>query len=186
MLLLKKSTIFTQSLRKLLKMWYSWLPHIHQFSQWLRKSCGFVNKSMFLGYSQIRCHILYDFLKCYKIWLKENSRTHLGGAKVRNFESSQTIRHSTELFHLLRNFLLAKSLQKNFWICRTKGRTIPFLIFLLSYSILNPQAQRTLRHFYCRYEIEKLPFQKKFFCFYVLLLWPFPAISYVVNFTVLC
>ena len=48
---IKKSTIFTQSLRNLVKIMYSWVAYFNQVSQWLSKNCGFFNKSIFLPQS---------------------------------------------------------------------------------------------------------------------------------------
>ena len=48
---IKKSTIFTQSLRNFVKIRYTWGPYFDKVSQWLGKNCGFFNKSIFLAKS---------------------------------------------------------------------------------------------------------------------------------------
>ena len=44
----KKSTIFIQSLRNLVKIRYSWVPYFDRISKWLGKNWGIFNKSIFL------------------------------------------------------------------------------------------------------------------------------------------
>ena len=48
---IKKSTIFTQSLRNFVKIRYTWGPYFDKVSQWFGKNCGFFNKSIFLAKS---------------------------------------------------------------------------------------------------------------------------------------
>ena len=57
---IKKSTIFTQSLRNLVKIRYSWVAYLPQVSQWLGKNCGFFNKSIFLAQSGFSVACLYN------------------------------------------------------------------------------------------------------------------------------
>ena len=56
---IKKSTIFTQSLRKFVKVRYSWGPYFDKVSRWLGKNCRFFNKSIFLPKSGFAWFRLY-------------------------------------------------------------------------------------------------------------------------------
>ena len=47
--IIKKSTIFSQSLWNLVKMSDSWVGHGGQVSLWLGKNCGFFIKNIFMG-----------------------------------------------------------------------------------------------------------------------------------------
>ena len=62
---IKKSTIFTQSLRNLVKIRYSWVAYLPQVSQWLGKNCGFFNKSIFLAQSGFSVACLYISVRKY-------------------------------------------------------------------------------------------------------------------------
>ena len=63
---IKKSTIFTQSLRNFVKIRYTWGPYFDKLSQWLSKNCGFFNKSIFLPKSGFAWFRLYSILH-YKV-----------------------------------------------------------------------------------------------------------------------
>ena len=60
---IKKSTIFTQTLRNFVKIRYPWVSYFDKVSLWLDKNCGFSSKSIFLPkpYSQCKYIFFFDF-----------------------------------------------------------------------------------------------------------------------------